>query len=143
MILRLIHGVGVAYGLHDSGGSLKSILTDLPRVIAHRPQYLVLYLGLTGSNLFIAWAALRRFGGRFLLGSIVSYLLWLTFFVWHGWFVDWAPFRLRMEHPVTAEEELALYENIWTGIVFYFGTYTLFPVLCYLDRTRHRFAENR
>jgi hypothetical protein len=136
MLLRVVHGVVVTHGTIISARFLMSFLTDLPRVLARHPSFLVLYGGLTIANLFIAWSAWRRFGARSLPRSVISYGVWLVFFVWHGWFVDWAPFRLDADYIMWPREEAVKYVEISIGICCYLCGYALFPILCYVDKRR-------
>lgn len=135
-LLRVVHGVAVTVGTIDSASFLLGFLTDLPRVLANRPSFLVLYAGLVAANLFIAWSAWLRFGARSLPRSVISYGVWLVFFVWHGWFIDWAPFRLNVDYVMWPHEASMKRVEIWTGICFYLCGYALFPLLCYLDKRR-------
>jgi hypothetical protein len=136
MLLRVVHGVAVTHLTIKAGGYLISLLRDLPRALARYPSFLVLYGGLTAANLFIAWSAWRRFGARSLPRSIISYGVWLVFFVWHGWFIDWAPFRLHKDYPISPHEAFAEYVDISISICFYLCGYALYPVLCYVDKRR-------
>jgi len=88
-------------------------------------------------NLFIAWTAWFRFGRCSLRASIASYFVWLPLFIWHGWYTgEFAPFQLYSDSPIGPSEVSARALEIFLVAGFYFGTYALFPVLCYLDKWR-------
>ena len=95
--LRVVHGIAVSLGILLStvflAGTLSFIFQGEP--LQRTPSYLVLYTGSLMIQLFIAWGAWRRFEKCSVRTSLISYGVWMVFFVWHGWFTEWAPFRLH------------------------------------------------
>jgi hypothetical protein len=98
---------------------------------------LALYAGLVVVNLVIAFCAWFLFGKRSVRLSIILYLVWLTLFVWHRWWTDYAPFQLNSDYyPMDPNEFLARFQQVLLIAAFYICAYALFPILCYSDK-RH------
>ena len=98
IVVRLFHGIVLTYSALMCGWLFVAVLEaklfrGMP--MGRAPEYLVLYAGWLASHVFIAWHAWRRFDSCSLLTSLILYGIWLIFFVWHGWFTEWAPFRLH------------------------------------------------
>lgn len=140
-LLRFVHGLSVSLFSITSGRELLAILRSLELIVSRRPSYIVLYAGLVVVNLFILWRAFWRFGRRSLRASIISYLVWCAFFIWYGWYTDFAPFQLYTDYQLTPEEVHARLLGIILGAGFSFCAYALFPVLCYLDSRQLRRAS--
>jgi len=97
-VLRVLHGMSLTAATVMTGWLLIAVLEaqffrHLP--MRRAPEYLALYTGWLIVQLFIAWCAWRRFEKCPFRTSAVSYSVWLLFFVWHGWFTEWAPFRIH------------------------------------------------
>ena len=89
LLLRIIHGIGLAYWIVLSAGSLHSLAVGT--VIAG-PVQAVMYSGMLAVLLFIVYCASWHFNGCFFRTALISYLLWVVFFVWYGFFGPVAPY---------------------------------------------------
>src|SRR5262245_2319849 len=95
-IVRILHGLALALGIMLAGGFLISVLRDVQRKPVSRTMtYVLLYAVALCVQLFIARCARRGFRTCSLRTSLISYTIWLVCFVSHGWFTEWAPFRLH------------------------------------------------
>jgi hypothetical protein len=66
---------------------------------------------------------------------VIAYSIWVACFVWHGWFTEWAPYRL---HEVLAPSAAKpVYVRICVSAAAWLICYSLFPILRYVDKAEH------
>lgn len=133
--VRILHGIALGVGILLSVGLLVSVLREAQtKSPARTIMYAVLYGAALVVQLYIAWCAARRYGTCSFRTAILTYGIWLVCFVWHGWFTEWAPFRL---HEVLMPEAYEpAYKRIYVPVTMWVLCYALFPILRYFDARR-------
>jgi hypothetical protein len=134
-VLRVLHGLALIFGMLLSGWLLVAVIEAryfrglrMPRA----PEYLFLYSCWLTAHLLLAWCAWPGFSRCSFRRSIAYYGIWLAFFVWHGWFTEWAPFRLHeVLMPGYAGRE---YARISLEVVLWLTGFGILPALRYPTR---------
>jgi len=140
--VRLLHGVALGFGILLSAGFLVSVLREAQtRPVSRTVEYVSLYAAALIVQLFIAWCASWRFRTCSFRTAMIAYGIWLVCFVWHGWFTEWAPFRLHEVLMPDAYEPA--YKRIYLPAAMWVLCYSLFPILRYFgDGRRATLGEN-
>jgi dipeptide/tripeptide permease len=141
-LVRIVHGCALTCGAFLAGGFLISVAEASGRRSAAKTmEYVALYAGSLFTHLLIAWFAWKRFQQCSFRASAASYCLWLVFFVWHGWFTEWAPYRLH-EIP-SPDVGFEVFTRIVAAVAVNLISYSLFPLLRFLAGGRAERRERR
>ena len=133
--VRVLHGVALGFGILLSAGFLVSVLREAQtKSLSRTIMYVLLYASALIVQLFIAWCAGWRFRTCSFRTAIILYVIWLFCFIWHGWFTEWAPFRL---HEVLMPGAYAqAYKRIYLPVAMWVLCYSLFPILLYFGNSK-------
>jgi hypothetical protein len=127
--LRIVHGAVLTFSIVFDVTYLLSTFaanastTPLPRKLG----FVVLYSGSLLVQLAIALFAWERFDICSFRTAATLYAVWLIFFVWHGWFGLWAPFRSHGDS--FPEDQLSGYVTTSLLVLAWLLSYSIFPLL--------------
>jgi hypothetical protein len=136
IVLRAVLALTVALGTALTAGFLISVLKDARRrPLFETASYVLLYGVAVIVQLFMEWSIWqpKRWSSPV---YIAAYAIWLTCFIWHGWFTEWAPFRL---HEILMPDlDAEAYRRMYITAASWILCYALFPILGFTEGRKTR-----